>query len=522
MELEKYYQKYIKYYNFETEPSNQDKYFYKESNEPNVTKHLFRNDYKQYNNFSIGIIDIEPNVKKELKFNNETTLKFNINRNADLITHMYFSFELPEIYSIDIDATTTAETSRDFKWIQRLGEYIINHVSFYIDNVKINELYGEWLHIWSELNLSKEQKEGYNRSIGNISDLFNPGEGNYPGTNDDETFKVPSIRKTTIIVPIPFFFSYNYKLALPLINLQSSECKVEINLKSLRELYTIYNTTDEFRRRPNNSDSENFGKFMDINLTPSFTYSGNIIQSLDIKPLLKVNYIYLDNQERLKFTGNVFDSNNNNNNNSIYFDNNYLITKIHTHKVLLKSNIKTHRIDISGFTGHCSKICWILRRTDYKDNNQWHNFTNWPDKDKDPLFNEENFDEFSTGETINTNNYNSLKYKDIVSSAVLKFKNDNIFEIKNNNVFNLINNYSHSKNIPEDGIYVYSFELLTDKNNYQPTGSYNLSNKSEIYLDLVLINTEINKTYDYEIYVFAQTYNNLLLLSGMGNLQFSN
>ena len=33
-----------------------------------------------------------------------------------------------------------------------------------------------------------------------------------------------------------------------------------------------------------------------------------------------------------------------------------------------------------------SNIIWVVQRTDYEKNNQFHNYTNWADKDKEPIF----------------------------------------------------------------------------------------------------------------------------------------
>ena len=54
---------------------------------------------------------------------------------------------------------------------------------------------------------------------------------------------------------------------------------------------------------------------------------------------------------------------------------------------------------------------WILRRTDFKNKNQFYNFTNWPDKTIDPVINPTDYDEFVAESTFDTSNINSLKHK---------------------------------------------------------------------------------------------------------------
>ena len=58
------------------------------------------------------------------------TYKFKIDRNADLIHDIYFSFTLPDIYS---------NNNYDFRWIKNIGFNIIDKVSIYIGGSVIDE-----------------------------------------------------------------------------------------------------------------------------------------------------------------------------------------------------------------------------------------------------------------------------------------------------------------------------------------------------------------------------------------------
>ena len=131
-------------------------------------KNSFKKPYSQYTNYGMGMIDIFPDKNEKLKkvINNNTVLNFTIKRQADLISHMYFKFTLPDIYSLDenlknegldISFADDNEVMFNFEWIERIGEYIINEATFYIENTPINKLYAEWMHIWSELNMPLEK-----------------------------------------------------------------------------------------------------------------------------------------------------------------------------------------------------------------------------------------------------------------------------------------------------------------------------------------------------------------------------
>ena len=68
--------------------SAQDLYL---TNNPKIS--FYRNVYKNYTNFSMELIKLEPNNNNiELKETNETDIEFKIDRNGDLINNMYMSF----------------------------------------------------------------------------------------------------------------------------------------------------------------------------------------------------------------------------------------------------------------------------------------------------------------------------------------------------------------------------------------------------------------------------------------------
>jgi hypothetical protein len=172
--------------------------------------------------------------KTELSFYQEKTFIRKFDRNADLISKVYFSFTLPEIMS---------PPGREFQWIKNIGTMIIRSVAIYIQGRKIDEHYGEWMHIWHELNLTADQREGYNRMTGNIPEIYDPAnaDGNngvYPNAVIDVDF-IPSIKSYRLYVPLIFWFNRHPGLALPLIALQYHEVEIQFIMRPVKDLYTI-------------------------------------------------------------------------------------------------------------------------------------------------------------------------------------------------------------------------------------------------------------------------------------------
>lgn len=463
----------------------QDKYLI---NNPEIT--FFKNVHKHHNNFAMEMIELDPISSTNLKQTSEIDLEFKIDRNADLIKQVYFIFTLPAIYSQD-----STYQGYNFKWIERIGEYIIKELILEIGGQIIDKQYGEWLHIWSELTLDEHKKDGYNRMIGNTADIYNPtnSAGNYPSFSDTGTLR-PVIRERKIIVPLPFWFTYIPGTELPLISMQHTEVKIKIKLRSFESLYTVI---DSSIRKASPSSTYNLGQFLE---TPS------TITTLDISPQLEVNYIFLSDTERKVFAEKEHE---------------YIINKIDRRESIITptTNADTNTISLD-FQHPVTNLIWKLRRSDFETNNQYFNFTNWHHKDINPLVNSEH-NVFAAEETIDTDNIASYKEKDILQSAKLLFNGSDRFKEKTSNMFNLLNNYQHMKKIPEDGIYVYSFNLKNDINTYQQTGSVNFSRINNIELQLTTT-PKADTSYTYNVMIFIMQINILRIASGEAHLEFAN
>ena len=200
----------------------------------NPTITFFKYMYQRHTNFATEYIrqDFEsiPNFNTE----NKTKAKCKINRNGDLISDIYLVYDLPDIYSGPKMTVSTnkinLEVSNDyvdyFRWINNLGENIINTVELLIDGHLIDSQYGIWMNIWNELTIDKSKRKSYDMMIGNNSMLNNPSlyHGPYVGkstlSNNEEVNNKPTINANRLYIPLPFWFCHNPGLSIPLIALQ--------------------------------------------------------------------------------------------------------------------------------------------------------------------------------------------------------------------------------------------------------------------------------------------------------------
>ena len=114
-----------------------------------------------------------------------------VGRNGDLIYRTYLVVTLPEINccwerSSDPDAFVTTPTGDAMwaRWIDYPGENLIEYVEMEIGGRRIERQYGEWMHIWNQLTLTNEKREGYYKMIGHTTDLtyLTMGDAYTPGS----------------------------------------------------------------------------------------------------------------------------------------------------------------------------------------------------------------------------------------------------------------------------------------------------------------------------------------------------
>ena len=189
---------------------------------------------------------------------------------------------------------------------------------------------------------------------------------------------------------------------------------------------------------------------------------------IDIKPYLEVNYIYLDEKERMIF---------------MYKPIEYLITQIRVIKFASLLDVNIIELVLQN---PVIEIIWVLTRDDIKISNDWFNYTD-----------------------------NSYK---IMSSASILFNGIERLREKPAEFFSVLQPFQHHKSCPKDGIYMYSFSIRPE--DFQPSGACNMSkiNKIQMALNLMI---PADGTYKYDASFYVMNYNIFRVANGMGGVLFS-
>ena len=508
-----------------------------------------------------------------------------IKRDGDLLKSIYFSFTLPDIYS---GANAEQGDSKiHFKWIRNLGYYIIKTVKLRINGVLVQDFTGEWLDIHKELYLNDEEKKSIDKMIGNTVDMTAPEKAdgniteldvqvggeeiyarqeNYPhaklfndgaavvnldftnpvsiDVEDSITDKViPSIRGRKIRVPLSFWFTKSSSQALPLTALEKSLIELEIRLRPLNDLYTVSEADNGgvdadsllYRIKNNNTSTFEHSKiqyFLKDNdpISTSYSGAGKILTNnlMIINPEIESSYIFLDNEERKRFTSN----------------HQYLIETI---KKYSSPNIRTTQktIEINS-NNHVRDIIVVPKRTDSSNVNEWDNFTNWLQKDVSPMsyqywkstsFNRPYYDTTvgrypfpSRQYTTNIFFRKQYLHKDIIETMDILFNKTQLFKTQSATYFQNQQVLEYFKTNPKDGIYVYTF-ALNPTNPTQPSGSLNCANQDlslRINFKSLPIQSKYSagneqnyvSDYGYDVDVYLVQYNIFRIEGGLAGLQF--
>lgn len=426
------------------------------SGNPSIT--YFKKVYKTFTNFSMETISVTLN-RNDILLDDTTMIKATINRHGDLISQMYFVFELPDIVFDD---------SLLFRWVDNIGEVIIDNCQISINGNVVDKQYGEFNHLYRNLTYGVDKNYMYEKMVGQraIPDKVKPDT---PYGALIQTYHPKKISSRKIYVPMNFWFNRTLAQGLPLIGLQYSEVELNIALRPFRDLYQLYyvkNGVSDWYAPNLALSSHQFPSFVDLTTNRRFLISDNV---MDIKAYVDVNYVFLDKAERNFF---------------LYQPTEYLIEQ-------------TTRIDKIGIPESAvldlilqnpvKEIMWVCSRNDKKVRNNWFEYTDGDSQ--------------------------------IMQTAKIMFNGLDRFDAKDAVYFNYVQPFQHHRANYKDGLFVYSFAINADDIE-QPSGACNMSMINKI--QMLMTNKRPNDdSYQYDVTFYIISYNLLRIEKGLGSVAFS-
>lgn len=445
--------------------SSQDMIFTGSGN-PQMT--YFKNIYRTHSRFAIDDLTLNCN-RTTANFMAPTELRCKIERNGDLVSSMYFTFELPSIYCDGV-------TAPNFRWIPNVAEAILDSYYLVIGGSVVDKQYGEFTHLWHHLSMSSDKRELYDQLTGNVQEVYDPDSNTFYTAIKPLVIKkfpyasgydVPTIRGRRVYVPLSMWFCRDPSLALPLVALQYSPVEVVFVLRPLMQLYQLYYTkngvTDWYAPLAK-EPSHHLKNY--LNPADSLVISDTVI---DMKVALETTYVVLDTDERTYFALKPID---------------YLMTQLT--RVDTDGIIENNSVTIPLMNA-TTELIWVLKRSDQYLKNEWFTFTDSRGRGV-----------MKTGQLL-FNGYARTPEKDAAFFELLQpFKHHNRYK---------------------PGVYCYSFSL-NPQDVSQPSGHANMSRvtKFQLYLTLASLPPE-DVTYTLSIYALSMNF--LRTGSGLARLMYA-
>lgn len=523
---------------------------------PEIT--FWKVSYRRHTNFAME--SIEQTFQGQADFGRRVTCT--ISRNGDLCYRTYLQVTLPEINQTMKNSSGNFTDGVYARWLDFIGEQLVAQVEVEIGGQRIDRQYGDWMHIWNQVTLSKEQQRGYYKMIGNTTALTyitDPTFANISGpcasASGPSQVCAPrnALPETTLYIPLLFWFSKNPGLSLPLIALQYHEVKINLDIRPIGEcLWAV------------GSLAVTSG-----NASVTTAYQQSLVAAS-----LYVDYIFLDTDERRKMAQNPHE---------------YLIEQLQftgdesvgssSNKIKLNFNHPVKEliwiVQPDSNVDYCSSLdaAQILFRTlgaqpfNYTDAidalpNAIHAFGG-PNETSgsnsfiasnglfqmpgatDPSLAANSVNEWfyasvdtpfqpQTGTTL-TGSYVSDAGTFVLSetaldmhcwgenpvvTAKLQLNGQDRFSEREGSYFDTVQPYQHHTRNPDTGINVYSFALRPEE--HQPSGSCNFSRIDNAVLQLVLSAGAVAGVSTSKVRVYAVNYNILRVMSGMAGVAYSN
>ena len=522
----------------------------------NPKKTFFKAVYKKHTNFGLQRFRIDYKGSRILNYNTPTVLDFKIPRYAEMLYDTYVCVTLPDIWSPFQEFNPSLQVGGNrmrpyqFRWIEELGTNMIREVEVYSGPIILSKFSGEYLSCLKERDFSNSKKDLWNRMTGNIPELNNPAFSGYRvnvypnAMYVDETGVIPSIQGRKLYIPLNLFFSDSSKMALPLVALQYQEINIKITFQPISHLYTINDvdavnnaTGVSYRRAPNpNILHHQMWHFLnpprDISGTLALYDQTRNDWNTDIH--LISTYIFLGQDERRMIATQPY-------------------------KLLIKQIYEYEKLSVGGsqITEFDSKDMVVnymfrFRRNDVHLRNEWSNYTNWtynniepqkitnilPELNQKRIRNPRNF--YITG-SIGDYFYNKKEILVDMGVVLQGVYRENVLDA---GIYEYVEKWKRTSGSAKDGLYCYNFCLDSERAVYQPSGAMNLNKFSKVSFEFNTLEPPINteprliniicdtnnnpigfrKTtadlteYSYDLKIFEERYNMLIITGGRGEL----
>ena len=515
----------------------------------NPTKTFFKVVYSKYTNFGLQKFRLDYEGLRDLRLTTSSTFQFKVKRYADLLMDTYLCVTLPDIFSPiyqPCKENSYKWASYDFRWIRDLGTHMIENITITCGSMLLQSYSGAYLAAMIQRDFPENKKHAFNRMSGNTAEYYDPanayGRNNaYPSSfyAGDGVNAEPSIRGSTIYIPINAWFMLDSRCAFPLVALQYNELIINVTIRPIQELFQVRDVFDWGNHFPYVQPDFTLSQFAmyrylqqapGVNLETSQYQNQTTTWNADVH--LLATYCFLSEEERKKIA---------------LEDQVYLVKDVFEYK--FDNVVGSNTVTLTS-NGMIANWMWHLQRNDVNMRNEWSNYSNWPYREPPndifpaptvvsivngepypvlayPLVPTEDY-LYPTGPGTHPPSFGQVVGSNTGYYVTGAFSQDNIQDIMvsmgiNLNgvyrenvlpaeVFDYVDQYARSNGSGKRGLYCYSFGLNTSPFEYQPSGAMNLSRFKDINLEITTI-TPVISTQNSNYQVICDTTGNPIGIS---------
>jgi hypothetical protein len=491
------------------------------SGNPQMT--YFYKTFRRYSHFAMENVTTAMDGPNELFFDQPIKLRAKIQRVGDLLSDMYFTFRIPDIFSKNITPTAQRSSQFQFQWVRYIGAAIINNAAFYVGGQKIQEFDGAYLISKALADYDQDKLQKWRTLVGDVPELTDPAKGIYAGGTNSTGYPSvfpsgqpnrPSIFGQDIHVPLPFWFSDESSQALPLVGLQYHDCEVQITLNPIEQLYTYldisgYRVSPNFRMNAATSDilanNPSYGSTTDISgqikyFLTDWGTSPPAMNQWFLNPQIQSTYVYLPSDEQKIFATTPLSY-------VMHQVTPYPFLGLYNRQVL---DVETHN--------PITRLLFLTQRSDVNSRNDNANFTNWwnyphPPYSPTPGAAPINVNAFSSGLLVPQGQMSILRYLRVLCDG------NEIQEEKPIDYFTKVVPYRYVTGSPKSLIPIYSFALHSP--GIQPSGSINSSRIRNFQVEVDVYPLPLATNYTYNLTIYVENINFFEVASGMGGLKYA-
>lgn len=493
---------------------------------------------KKYSHFSFESATLPLEGPQELFFDQPIQLRAKIQRIGDLLSDLYFTFTIPDIYSKYFDPNlagpTQGRSQYNFQWVKYLGAQLIQDASFFVGGSLVQQFDSDYIISSALTDQDETQYNKWQQLIGDVPELYDPANGLYSGSVGGSITRLPgyypnvypdpaipglqtnfpSIPGRDITLPLGFWFSQHPSLSLPLIALQYHECEVQLTLRPIQDLYTILDPSG-YRIRPGSALRSSVSQIQTGNVTYTTNtedgiyirqyltdvgYTAPTLNMWPLNPRLQATYVYLTEDERRTFATAPL---------------NYIVRQVTQYK--FPNNNSRQLLEL--FTHNpVPRLIVIPRRSDALQNrNAWTNYTNWwlyPQAPYIPNASVLPGGLGSSGQLV------PAMQQDLIRQMRVVCDGNEIQEIKSSQYFKELSSWKYATGVFPPGLAIYSFALHSSAW-MKPSGSLNTSRVKKFQIDIDLWPLPANTNYLTDYVIYVESLNFFVVEGGMGGMKYA-